>query len=234
MNTEVCRDCFGSRLKPESLAVKIDNNNIFDICKCSLSDASQIINNLVLSSRQMQIGRLILKEINDRISFLLEVGLHYLSLNRSAKTLSGGESQRIRLATQIGSQLSGVMYVLDEPSIGLHQHDNAKLILSLKKLRDIGNTVIVVEHDKEMIESGDYIIDIGPRAGVNGGKIVAEANTLDSVSYTHLRAHETVLDLVCRLLLEKKKKKEEKNKKKLTYQGAHHLGRSQNRNRYVE
>lgn len=187
MNTEVCRDCFGSRLKPESLAVKIDNNNIFDICKCSLSDASQIINNLVLSSRQMQIGRLILKEINDRISFLLEVGLHYLSLNRSAKTLSGGESQRIRLATQIGSQLSGVMYVLDEPSIGLHQHDNAKLILSLKKLRDIGNTVIVVEHDKEMIESGDYIIDIGPRAGVNGGKIVAEANTLDYLNYVKER-----------------------------------------------
>lgn len=179
MNTKVCHKCNGSRIKPESLAIRIDNKNIYDLCNNPISEAYNILQNTKLTLRQEQIGRLILKEIIDRLSFLLEVGLHYLTLNRGAKTLSGGESQRIRLATQIGSQLSGVMYVLDEPSIGLHQHDNSKLIRSLKKLRDIGNTVIVVEHDREMIESGDYIIDIGPRAGVFGGKVVAEAETQD-------------------------------------------------------
>ncbi len=175
MTTTECPACHGGRLKPESLAVLIDGKNIHDTVTLPINDAIQLLESLQLNDRQHEIAHLVIKEIVDRLSFLLEVGLHYLTLNRSARTLSGGEAQRIRLATQIGSQLSGVLYVLDEPSIGLHQHDNFKLISSLKRLRDLGNTVIVVEHDREMIESADYVIDLGPGAGEHGGELVGAA-----------------------------------------------------------
>ncbi|MEP7220754.1 MAG: excinuclease ABC subunit UvrA, partial [Bacteroidota bacterium] len=161
MNSTTCPTCNGGRLKPESLAVTIGSASIHDVVVLPIGDAMELLGGLQMNDRQRTIAHLIVKEIVDRMSFLLEVGLHYLTLDRSARTLSGGEAQRIRLATQIGSQLSGVLYVLDEPSIGLHQHDNVKLIGSLKRLRDLGNTVIVVEHDREMIESANYVIDMG-------------------------------------------------------------------------
>ncbi|MCC7332418.1 MAG: excinuclease ABC subunit UvrA [Flavobacteriales bacterium] len=175
MNKVKCPICSGSRLKKEALYFKIDKKNIAEISEMdiqSLSEWSAIVHTK-LSENQKIIAREILKEINSRLKFLLDVGLNYLSLNRSAKTLSGGEAQRIRLATQIGSQLVNVLYILDEPSIGLHQRDNQKLIQSLKELRNIGNSILVVEHDKEIMMESDYIIDIGPRAGVHGGEIVA-------------------------------------------------------------
>lgn len=168
-----CPSCGGGRLNPAALNVKINHCSISDATALSINEAIRFFTSLKLSSREEKISRLILKEIRERLGFLRDVGLHYLTLNRSARTLSGGEGQRIRLASQIGSQLVGVMYVLDEPSIGLHQHDNRKLIDSLKKLRDLGNTVLVVEHDKEMIEEADHIVDVGPRAGVHGGHIIA-------------------------------------------------------------
>lgn len=171
MNTVTCPTCGGGRLKKESLAVKIGGKNISEVTQLSIERCLQFFKELKLDDREQIIASQILKEITERLSFLLNVGLEYLSLDRSARTLSGGESQRIRLATQIGSQLAGVLYVLDEPSIGLHQSDNIKLIDSLKNLRDLGNTVIVVEHDRETIESADYLIDLGPGAGVNGGKV---------------------------------------------------------------
>ena len=171
MNTVTCSTCGGGRLKKESLAVKIGGKNISEVTQLSIERCLQFFKELKLDDREQIIASQILKEITERLSFLLNVGLEYLSLDRSARTLSGGESQRIRLATQIGSQLAGVLYVLDEPSIGLHQSDNIKLIDSLKNLRDLGNTVIVVEHDRETIESADYLIDLGPGAGVNGGKV---------------------------------------------------------------
>jgi excinuclease ABC subunit A len=146
--------------------------NIHDVVNLSMTQAKQFFENLVLSSREEEIARQVLKEIRQRLDFLLNVGLSYLTLNRAARTLSGGEGQRIRLATQIGTQLVGVLYILDEPSIGLHQRDNIKLIDSLKLLRNLGNTVIVVEHDKEMIESADFVVDLGPRAGEHGGRVV--------------------------------------------------------------
>jgi len=170
-----CTDCKGSRLKPESLNFKLDGKNIADLANTdiiSLYDWSQTVEKN-LSKKQQVIAKEVLKEINKRLKFLLDVGLDYLTLNRSSRSLSGGESQRIRLATQIGSQLVGVMYILDEPSIGLHQRDNTRLINSLKELRDLGNSVIVVEHDRETIMAADHVIDIGPGAGVHGGKIVA-------------------------------------------------------------
>jgi excinuclease ABC subunit A len=175
MTSALCTTCNGGRLKPESLAVLIDGRNISDLVSLPIGDAIDAVRSLALNDRQREIGHLIVKEIAERLSFLLDVGLHYLTLNRSARTLSGGEAQRIRLATQIGSQLSGVLYVLDEPSIGLHQHDNGKLIASLKRLRDLGNTIIVVEHDRDMIESADYVIDLGPGAGELGGEVVGAA-----------------------------------------------------------
>ncbi len=171
MNTQVCNVCNGGRLKKESLAVRIDGKNISEVTNLSIEKTRSFCSNLKFEGNAEIISKQILKEINERLAFLLNVGLDYLTLNRSAGTLSGGESQRIRLATQIGSQLSGVLYVLDEPSIGLHQDDNIKLINSLKELRDLGNTVIVVEHDKETIISSDYIVDLGPRAGEHGGEI---------------------------------------------------------------
>ncbi len=170
-----CPACEGGRLKPASMKVLLDGRNIHDITSLSIADAIGTLEQLELSDRQRLIGGGVIGEILDRMSFLMEVGLHYLSLDRSARTLSGGEAQRIRLATQIGSQLTGVLYVLDEPSIGLHQQDNIKLITSLKRLRDLGNTVVVVEHDREMIESADWVIDLGPGAGELGGRVVGAA-----------------------------------------------------------
>jgi len=176
-----CKNCNGSRLNKESLFFKIDNQNIAEISKLNIQELQKWINTLEskLSKKQNIIAKEIIKELDKRIQFLLDVGLNYLSLNRTSKSLSGGESQRIRLATQIGSQLTDVLYILDEPSIGLHQRDNQKLINSLKELRDIGNSIIVVEHDKEMILAADHIIDIGPAAGIKGGKIIAQGNIND-------------------------------------------------------
>lgn len=178
MNKVTCSSCMGSRLKKESLYFKIDDKSIADIAQMDLESVYKwtITLEKKLSNNQKIIAKEVLKEINTRLKFLLDVGLTYLSLNRSAKTLSGGEAQRIRLATQIGSQLVNVLYILDEPSIGLHQRDNDKLITSLKELRDIGNSIIVVEHDKEIMLESDYIIDIGPKAGLHGGEIVSEGN----------------------------------------------------------
>ena len=171
-----CEKCKGMRLKDEALCVKIDNLNISQVTKKSISDAKKWFFSLSekLNEKEKKIAQHILKEINERLDFLLNVGLDYLTLSRASGTLSGGESQRIRLASQIGSGLTGVIYVLDEPSIGLHQKDNVKLINALKRLRDLGNTVIVVEHDTETIENADHIIDLGPEAGINGGYIVSQ------------------------------------------------------------
>jgi len=175
MTTKKCESCNGGRLRKESLSVLIGSKNISEITALSIERVRNFFLNLQFTDRELLIATPILKEINERLNFLLNVGLNYLTLSRSARTLSGGESQRIRLATQIGTQLAGVLYVLDEPSIGLHQSDNIKLINSLKNLRDLGNTVIVVEHDRETIESADFIVDLGPRAGEHGGEVcVAE------------------------------------------------------------
>jgi len=171
MVSRTCSACNGGRLRKESLSVKINGLNISEVSNLSIEKAKQFFDEINFTEREWLIARPIVKEIKERLNFLLNVGLSYLTLNRSAKTISGGEAQRIRLATQIGTQLSGVLYVLDEPSIGLHQHDNIKLINSLKKLRDLGNTIIVVEHDRETIESADFIVDLGPGAGEHGGKI---------------------------------------------------------------
>jgi excinuclease ABC subunit A len=171
-----CESCNGDRLKEEALCVKIDDNNISEVTRKSILDASQWFKDLEknLDKRQFKIAEHVLKEINERLNFLLNVGLDYLTLSRESGTLSGGEAQRIRLASQIGSGLTGVLYVLDEPSIGLHQKDNVKLINALKRLRDLGNTVIVVEHDTETMENADHIIDMGPEAGSNGGQITSQ------------------------------------------------------------
>jgi len=177
MNTLTCSTCNGGKLKKESLAVKIGGLNIAEVTSLSIEKTLKFFRELKLTERDELIAKQILKEIKTRLEFLINVGLDYLTLNRSARTLSGGEAQRIRLATQIGSQLSGVLYVLDEPSIGLHQADNMKLINSLKNLRDLGNTVIVVEHDRETIENSDYIIDLGPLAGEHGGKVCLYGKT---------------------------------------------------------
>lgn len=171
--TEVpCPDCNGRRLKPLALAVTVGGINIMEFCDLSISEAIKFINTHTLSEREMQIAERIVKEILSRLTFLENVGLGYLTLSRAAASLSGGEAQRIRLATQIGSSLVGVLYILDEPSIGLHQRDNVKLIETLKRLRDLGNTVIVVEHDEDTIRAADYVVDIGPNAGVHGGEVV--------------------------------------------------------------
>jgi excinuclease ABC subunit A len=176
ISTKPCLVCNGKRLKPASLAVTIDGKNIIDITDMSVEETLYFFQNVEtkLNDREYTIARLILKEIKARLGFLMDVGLDYLTLSRPAATLSGGEAQRIRLATQIGSSLMGVLYILDEPSIGLHQRDNLRLINTLKHLRDIGNTVLVVEHDEETIESADHVVDMGPGAGIHGGDIVAE------------------------------------------------------------
>ncbi|MBE6701628.1 MAG: excinuclease ABC subunit UvrA, partial [Ruminococcaceae bacterium] len=174
-----CPDCQGKRLKKESLCITVGSKNISQVCDLSINDCIDFFKNLNLTEKEKFIAKEIIKEIVTRLEFLKSVGLDYLSLSRKSATLSGGESQRIRLATQIGSSLVGVMYILDEPSIGLHQKDNSKLIATLKKLRDVGNTVIVVEHDEETIESADYIVDIGPFAGVHGGELVFQGTPED-------------------------------------------------------
>lgn len=181
MRYETCPICNGSRLKQEALLITIDKNNINQICNSSIETTLEFINSLdkILDSREIKIGNLILKEIKQRLGFLIDVGLSYLTLARSANTLAGGEAQRIRLASQIGSGLTGVLYVLDEPSIGLHPKDNNKLIQTLKKLRDLGNTVLVVEHDAETMLESDYIFDFGPEAGENGGNIIAQGTPIE-------------------------------------------------------
>ncbi|EQC43488.1 excinuclease ABC subunit UvrA [Bacteriovorax sp. Seq25_V] len=173
MKIKLCSSCNGRRLNPIALSTKINDKNIIDLCEVSIGETQQIVEKIQFDGIKAQIAEKLLKEIKNRLSFLVDVGLDYLTLNRSAGSLSGGEAQRIRLATQIGSALSGVLYVLDEPSIGLHQRDNVKLIQTLKDLRDLGNTVLVVEHDEDTMMASDFIIDIGPGAGVHGGEIVA-------------------------------------------------------------
>lgn len=180
MTETPCPDCHGHRLKKESLAVTVGGKNISELCTLSVTDCLKFIDELELSERDKMISGQIVKEIKSRLGFLQSVGLEYLTLSRSSGTLSGGESQRIRLATQIGSSLMGVLYILDEPSIGLHQRDNDKLIATLKRLRDLGNTLIVVEHDEDTMYAADYIVDIGPYAGVNGGEVVC-AGTVEDI-----------------------------------------------------
>src|SRR5579885_3179664 len=181
MRETPCNTCKGRRLKDESLAVLINSMSIMDVCDLSVDFCYEFFKNLQLSETEKYIAKSILKEVLSRLEFLRNVGLNYLTLNRIISTLSGGEAQRIRLATQIGSNLTGVLYVLDEPTIGLHQRDNAKLIKTLLKLRDLGNTLIVVEHDEEVIKSSDWIIDIGPGAGVRGGHVVASGRLEDII-----------------------------------------------------
>jgi excinuclease ABC subunit A len=185
MSSAPCDSCGGYRLKPEALAVKIDGKHIGEVSQKSIRDAHIWFETISekLTSTQKEIGERILKEIRDRLTFLVDVGLDYLSLSRNSGTLSGGESQRIRLASQIGSGLTGVLYVLDEPSIGLHQRDNARLLETLRRLRDLGNTVIVVEHDEDAILTADHVVDIGPGAGVHGGQIVAEGKPKDILNH---------------------------------------------------
>ena len=167
-----CPACGGARLRPSSLAVTVGDKSIFEVGELSIARAAEFLGSLELSERDRMIAARVEKEVNERLRFLLDVGLDYLSLNRSSATLAGGEAQRIRLASQIGSGLVGVLYVLDEPSIGLHQRDNQRLIDTLLRLRDLGNTVIVVEHDEETIRIADHVVDIGPGAGEHGGEIV--------------------------------------------------------------
>ncbi|MGN0522607.1 MAG: excinuclease ABC subunit UvrA [Eubacterium sp.] len=180
MTTCVCPECNGSRLTPEILSVTVGGLNIYEFCQMPIGEELEFISNLKLTKRQQIIGNLVINEIKQRLEFLNSVGLDYLSLSREAATLSGGEAQRIRLATQIGSSLMGVLYILDEPSIGLHQRDNDKLLATLKHLRDLGNTLIVVEHDEDTMRNADFIVDIGPGAGVHGGELIA-AGTVDDI-----------------------------------------------------
>ncbi|WP_298367671.1 excinuclease ABC subunit UvrA [uncultured Lutibacter sp.] len=213
-----CESCHGNRLRKEALYFKINKKNISELAQLDVSELANWFSNIEkqLSSKQLKIASEILKEIRTRIQFLLDVGLDYLSLDRTSKSLSGGEAQRIRLATQIGSQLVGVLYILDEPSIGLHQRDNEKLIKSLINLRDVGNSVIVVEHDKDMIEHADFVLDIGPGAGVHGGEIVSEG------TFNELKTHGTLtadyLNGTKEIAIPKKRRKG--NGKKITLKGA--------------
>ena len=217
MQQRPCHACNGRRLKPEVLAVTVADRSIMDICELDIDRAIDFFKNVKLSETEMSIARQILKEINARLQFLRDVGLNYLTLARSAVSLSGGEAQRIRLATQIGSGLQGVLYVLDEPSIGLHQRDNRRLLNTLQRLRDLGNTVLVVEHDEETIRSADYLVDIGPGAGIHGGKVVATGAPSDvakennSVTAQFLRGDQ---------LIPTPKKRRPSNGKELVIRGA--------------
>ncbi len=218
MHAKDCPECKGQRLKKEALFYKLDEKNIAEISLMSIKDLSNWLQTIEakLSERQLIIASEIIKEISTRVSFLINVGLDYLTMNSPANTLSGGEAQRIRLATQIGSQLVNVLYILDEPSIGLHQRDNEKLIASLKELRDIGNSVIVVEHDKDMIAESDYIVDIGPAAGVHGGRIVAQGNYQE-----FLKQNSTTAQYINGTKkIEVPKKRRKGNGKKLTLKGC--------------
>lgn len=220
MNTLTCSTCNGGRLRKESLFVTINDYNISQATAFSIEKVKKLFSSLKLSKREEIIARQILKEINSRLDFLLNVGLDYLTLNRSARTLSGGESQRIRLATQIGSQLAGVLYVLDEPSIGLHQADNIKLINSLKDLRDLGNTVIVVEHDRETIESSDFIVDLGPFAGEHGGDICLLGTTKTIVKSANGQNSLTIDYLLNKKRIEYKPERRKGNGKFIELKGA--------------
>jgi excinuclease ABC subunit A len=179
MSSRTCPACGGARLKPEALAVKLGGLSVSEVTRFSVLEAKNFFSRLELTSREQIIARQILKEINERLGFLINVGLDYLTLDRGAGTLAGGEAQRIRLATQIGSGLMGVLYILDEPSIGLHQRDNQRLLKTLERLRDLGNTLIVVEHDEDTMLAADHIIDIGPGAGEHGGRVVATGTYKD-------------------------------------------------------
>jgi excinuclease ABC subunit A len=217
MQERPCTACGGRRLKPEVLAVNVAGRNIIDICDLDIDKAIEFFENIKLNAKEQAIARQILKEINARLKFLQDVGLNYLTLARSAQSLSGGEAQRIRLATQIGSGLQGVLYVLDEPSIGLHQRDNRRLLNTLERLRDIGNSVVVVEHDEETIRAADYLVDIGPGAGIHGGKVVATgkpaevAKVKTSVTAQFLRGEK---------LIPTPKKRRQGNGKQLVIKGA--------------
>lgn len=182
MTTCTCPDCKGSRLTPAIVSVTVGGKNIYEFCKMPIGEELEFINSLQLTEREKLIGTLVINEIRERLEFLNSVGLEYLSLSREAATLSGGEAQRIRLATQIGSSLMGVLYILDEPSIGLHQRDNDKLLGTLKHLRDLGNTLIVVEHDEDTMRNADYIVDIGPGAGIHGGELIAAGTVEDIIN----------------------------------------------------
>ncbi|OIQ38580.1 MAG: excinuclease ABC subunit A [Bacteroidetes bacterium MedPE-SWsnd-G1] len=218
MNEVNCTTCHGKRLKKEALHFKIDGNNIADLAQMDVIEMANWFKDISqnLTERQLTIGSEIIKEIRTRIQFLVDVGLDYLTIDRTSKSLSGGEAQRIRLATQIGSQLVGVLYILDEPSIGLHQRDNQKLIDSLVKLRDVGNSVLVVEHDKDMIEKADYVLDIGPGAGRHGGEIVSEG------SFEELKLHKTLTSdyLTERKKIEIPKQRRKGNGNKIVLKGA--------------
>jgi excinuclease ABC subunit A len=217
MQERPCHACGGKRLKPEVLAVTVSSRSIMDICELSIDDAVKLFDGMKLNETEAKIAKQILKEICARLNFLQDVGLNYLNLARSAVSLSGGEAQRIRLATQIGSGLQGVLYVLDEPSIGLHQRDNKRLLNTLERLRDLGNSVLVVEHDEETIETADYLVDIGPGAGIHGGKIVATgtpaevAKVQGSVTAQFLRGERTIAT---------PKKRRAGNDKELVIRGA--------------
>ena len=174
-----CPKCRGARLRPEALAVTVGGKNVYEFTELSVTDAQRFFDGVEFTAREWIIGERVVKEIRERLGFLVDVGLGYLTLSRSAGTLSGGEAQRIRLASQVGSGLVGVLYVLDEPSIGLHQRDNRRLLTTLEKLRDLGNTLIVVEHDEETIRSADYVVDVGPGAGVHGGEVIATGSVED-------------------------------------------------------
>ena len=219
MRERDCYACKGARLKPAVLAVTVHDLNIVDVCDLSVDDALDLFDNkLQLTEQEMMIARLVLKEIKSRLGFMSNVGLNYLELSRAANTLSGGEAQRIRLATQIGAGLQGVLYVLDEPSIGLHQRDNDRLIDTLKRLRDLGNSVLVVEHDEDTIRQSDFLVDMGPGAGVNGGRVVATgtpeavAKNQDSITGRYLSGSE-------KILVPKKRRKIMKNRQ-LVVRGA--------------
>ncbi|QEI40035.1 UvrABC system protein A [Dolichospermum sp. UHCC 0315A] len=213
-----CEVCGGKRLKPEALAVKLGQYGILDFTSVSIRECRERIEKLKLSARQTQIADLVLREVKARLQFLLDVGLDYLTLDRPAMTLSGGEAQRIRLATQIGSGLTGVLYVLDEPSIGLHQRDNGKLLKTLTKLRDLGNTLIVVEHDEETIRAANYIVDIGPGAGIHGGNIISEGSFEDLLN---AEASLTGAYLSGRRVITTPAKRREGNGRALTIRNAH-------------
>ncbi len=216
MNENLCSSCNGARLRKESLYYKINSKNISALAQMDIIQLATWFKKIKLSKKQLLIGTEILKEINTRIQFLLNVGLDYLSLDRSSKTLSGGEAQRIRLATQIGSQLVGVLYILDEPSIGLHQRDNQKLINSLTQLRDLGNSILVVEHDKEMMLEADYVIDIGPKAGKYGGEIISKGTPEELLKSNTITAD--YLNGTKKFTIPKKRRKG--NGKKITLKGA--------------
>ena len=219
MRETPCAKCSGSRLKPEVLAVTIGEKNISEICNMSIEDCAKFLKEVKLEEREKKIAERVFKEVNARLGFLLDVGLEYLTLARAAATLSGGEAQRIRLATQIGSGLVGVLYVLDEPSIGLHQRDNRRLIETLTRLRDLGNTLIVVEHDEETIRTADWIVDIGPGAGEHGGKVVSSGsyeeliNAKDSITGAYLSGRTSIAI--------PKKRRALDPKRKIVVKGAH-------------